>query len=112
MLDRLGDLPTIARFEPVLRARQRFVDNETEDALVVAYEAGASTYQLGRQFGLHRQRVSAVLLARGVETRYRVVTDDMAAEMLAMRDSGTSQTAIAARFGVARSTVGRVLAGM
>jgi hypothetical protein len=111
-LDRLVGLPSVVRDEPVLRGRQRFVDEETETALVEAYKAGASTYQLGRQFGLHRQRVSAVLLAKGVDTRYRVVTDEMAAEMLVMRDSGNSQTAIAAHFGVARSTVGRVLAGL
>jgi hypothetical protein len=109
MLDRLVDLPIIVRDEPVLRGHQRFVDEQTENALIEAYTAGTSTYELGRQFGLHRQRVSALLLKRGVEPRYRVVTSDMAAEMREMRASGQSQSAIAAHFGVARSTVSRSL---
>lgn len=109
MLDRLAGLPAVVREQPVLRARQRFVDEELEKALVEQYEAGVSTYELGRRFGLHRQRVSAVLLKKGVETRGRVVTDKMAEEMRSMRSAGMSHSAIAERLGVARSTVSRVL---
>lgn len=109
VLDRLAGLPTVVRDQPVLRARQRFVDEEMEDALVAEYAAGASTYELGRRFGLPRQRVSEVLLKRGVEPRYRVVADDMVAETREMRNVGFSQSAIAEHFGVARSTVSRAL---
>lgn len=108
-IDRLVALPTVAREQPVLRVRQRVVDEELEEALVEGYAAGSSTYELGRRFGLPRLRVSAVLLKRGVETRYRVVTEAMLAEMRVMRGSGLSQAALAEYFGVARSTVGRVL---
>lgn len=109
MLDRLAGLPAVVRDQPVLRRRRHIVGEETEIALVEAYEAGASTYQLGREFGLHRQRVSALLLKKGVEPRYRVVTDEMVAEMRDMRHSGYSQSAIARHFGVARGTVTRAL---
>lgn len=111
VLDRLAGLPTVVRDEPVLRRRRQVVDEETENALVEAYKGGASTYRLGREFGLHRQRVSAVLLKKGVEPRYRVVTDEVAAEMREMYNAGHSQSAIARHFGVARGTVTRAVLG-
>ena len=80
-----------------------------ELALVEAYPSAASTYELGRTFGVHRQRVSAILIRNGVPTRYRVITDEMSAEMRVMLDAGDSKTAIARHLGVARSSVSRVL---
>jgi len=107
LLDRVLGLPLVARDQPLLRGRQRFMDEEMENTLVAGYVAGASTYELGGRFGLHRQRVSAILIRHGVETRYRVVTDEMVTEMKAMLNAGDSKSAIAKHLGVARSTVSR-----
>ena len=108
-LNRLGELPRVAREQTEPRTHHRFVDEEMELALVEGYASGASTYELGRTFGLHRQRVSAILIRNGVTTRFRVITDEMLADMRAMLDAGDSKAAIARHFGVARSSVSRVL---
>lgn len=109
VLDRIRDLPTVVREQSEPRAHHQFVNDEMESALIEGYEGGASTYELGRRFGLHRQRVSAILVRNGVTPRYRVITDAMVTEMAAMLNSGDSKSAIARHFGIARSSVARVL---
>lgn len=74
-------------------------------ALVAAYEAGATVYQLAAQFGVHRQTVSRILKRSGVTLRRRTLTADEVAQLIRAHQEGESVERIAAQFHIQPSTV-------
>lgn len=105
----LLDLPVRSVEEPISRTvrAHRHLDVEELVALVAAYEAGSTIYELGALYGIHRNTVSQILERRGVRLRYHQATNvdlDRAAEL---SNSGLNLTEVAAAMGVGRTTLVR-----
>jgi DNA-binding CsgD family transcriptional regulator len=86
--------------------------NPTErDKLVKQYVAGASTYQLARQFGIHRHTVSKHLRTRGIVIRggRQKMTPDVIAVAAQLHASGQSLAQIGLRLGIDATTVHKAL---
>jgi lambda repressor-like predicted transcriptional regulator len=76
------------------------------DAVVAAYQAGASIKELGRQYELHEQTVRAQLLRRGVALRpWRALTDEQAVNIVASYQAGASLRELARQHGVAANSI-------
>lgn len=74
-------------------------------ALVAAYEAGATVYQLAEQFSIHRQTVSRILKRHGATMRHHTLTADEIGDIVRAHQAGESVYRIAERFVVQASTV-------
>jgi DNA invertase Pin-like site-specific DNA recombinase len=68
-LDRLPEL-TGQRQEPILHGVVRRLKPDEIDALVRAYEGGATVYELATRFKIHRTTVSEHLHHQGVKMRW------------------------------------------
>jgi len=85
---------------------------EQVSALLDAYQAGDSTYQLAERFGVRRQTVAATLRRAGVATRglERVeLTDEQRAEARRLWAEGVSYHQIGIGLGVSERVVSRTL---
>jgi DNA invertase Pin-like site-specific DNA recombinase len=91
------------------RKTARRLSSPDVHALVEAYGAGSSIYELARQFGIHRSTVSAILERKGVSRRYRLLEDDRLDRAVELYAAGKSLTDVGAALGVNRSTVALAL---
>ncbi|WP_424445935.1 hypothetical protein [Microbacterium sp. CH-015] len=81
-------------------------------ALVEAYTQGASVYELGRRFGIHRTTVSEHLHREGVPTRTvrrAILSDEERERAVDAGRSGMSVKRIAALVGATERVVARTL---
>jgi len=104
--------PDATRTPRTLPRRFAQLTNERVSALVEAYQAGDSTYQLAERFGVHRQTVAATLRRAGVTTRghERVeLTDEEHEHAQRMWDDGVSHHRIGLTLGVSERAVSRTL---
>ncbi|NKQ55625.1 helix-turn-helix domain containing protein [Amycolatopsis sp. K13G38] len=86
-------------------AVSRQLDDDQVQQLIKSYEAGATVYELGDQFGIERRTVSAVLHRQGVAMRRRGLTDEQIDDAVRLYSQGWSLARIAARMDVAADTV-------
>jgi len=86
---------------------KRFVWLTPDQAATVVerYQAGATVYELGRQFGISRKTVSAHLQRAGIPTRYRLLDGQAVAQATRLYLDGWSLARIASHFNVSPSTV-------
>lgn len=75
------------------------------EALVDAYRAGATVYELAEVFGISRQTVSGHLHRCGVQMRRQGLTVRQVDEAATLYGQGLSLARIGARFGVDAGTV-------
>jgi hypothetical protein len=75
------------------------------DALVTAYEAGATVYDLAAQFGINRKTVGQHLRARGVDTKQPGLHPDDVPTAATLYRDGWSLTRLADKFGTSANTV-------
>ncbi|MBC3193910.1 hypothetical protein H7X46_22880 [Pseudonocardia sp. C8] len=73
--------------------------------LIKGYEAGATVYELGDQFGIERRTVSAILHRHGVAMRRRGLSDEQIDDAVRLYHQGWSLARIGDRMGVAAGTV-------
>ncbi|POM23807.1 Sigma-70, region 4 [Actinomadura rubteroloni] len=85
------------------RAKQ-LKDTEARE-VVAAYKAGATVYQLGQRFGIHRVTVSNILKRHGVRMRMGGLESGQIEEAIKLYQEGWSLPRIGRRFGVADTTV-------
>jgi len=80
--------------------------------LIEAYWAGASTYQLAEQFGIHRETVAGHLRRAGISTRglERVeLTDEQLTHARILWEGGISYHRIGVALGLSQRAVARAL---
>jgi IS30 family transposase len=87
----------------------RQVSPEERSELVELYRSGKNTYELARQFGVHRVTVSRTLKQAGVEMRYQGLSAEQIAEAVNLYKAGNSLARIGEHFGVDHGTVWRQL---
>ncbi|MGV9300046.1 hypothetical protein [Amycolatopsis sp. NPDC003676] len=79
--------------------------NETQvDQLVAAYQAGASTYELGERFGVHRQTISRHLKARGIDLTPGI-DPKLLSQAAQLYEAGWSLARIATKYGISAETL-------
>lgn len=87
----------------------RQLDAEQTQALIDAYQAGATVYQLGPQFGIDQRTVGKILTRNGVPTKHPGLSPDDIAQAAQLYADGWSLAQIGERLGVTATTVHRRL---
>lgn len=97
--------------KPLQERAKRLSEAETTE-LVTAYRQGASVYELGRRFGIHRTTVSEHLHRAGVPTRtvrLVVLNDEDRERALDAARAGMSVRRIATLVGATERVIARTL---
>jgi hypothetical protein len=100
--------------EPIVRTPKRVSRRLRQpeiDKLVAGYKAGASVYELGRQFQIHRDTVSGILERQSVPRRGRPLSPAQIEKAVRLYGEGQSLAKIAPKLGCHPSTVRLALLG-
>lgn len=107
LIRKLPDAPTPVRETVRGRlpgtAKQLRPDQVQE--LIVGYQAGATVYELGTQFGIERRTVSHILRRHQVPMRRRGLSAEQVDEAVRLYESGWSLARISQQVGVDPTTV-------
>ncbi len=87
----------------------RQLDAGQTQALIDAYQAGATVYQLGPQFGIDRRTVGKILTRNGVQTKHPGLTGENIDWAAQLYEDGWSLARIGEQLGVPATTVHRRL---
>lgn len=87
----------------------RQLDAGQTQALIDAYQAGATVYQLGPQFGIDRRTVGKILTRNGVQTKHPGLTGENIDKAAQLYEDGWSLARIGEQLGVTATTVHRRL---
>jgi hypothetical protein len=98
------DRPSHRPVPSVRQDQTRLSDSQRAD-LLDRYLAGEPASALAKELGVHRATVFSFLRRTGVQTRYRILSDDDVAIARAMYEAGQSLAVIGEHFGVADRTV-------
>ena len=90
---------------PSVRQQQTRLTDSQRSELLDRYLAGEPATALAKEFGVHRATVFSFLRRAGVQTRYRILSDDDVAVAQTMYEAGQSLAMIGEHFGVADRTV-------
>ena len=90
---------------PSVRQQQTRLTDSQRSEVLDRYLAGEPATALAKEFGVHRATVFSVLRRAGVQTRYRILSDDDVAIAQQMYEAGQSLAVIGVHFGVADRTV-------
>jgi transposase-like protein len=82
---------------------------ETVSEIIAAYQAGATTREVGRRFGLAHSSVNKLLRAHGVSARRRSPSADEMRRAIELYEAGLSTRVIAQHLGCGASTILRAL---
>ncbi len=85
--------------------RARRLDDEEVRRLIQGYVSGATTYELGDQFGVDRHTVSAILYRRNIPMRGRGLSREQADEAVDLYSRGWSLARVARYLAVDPVTV-------
>ncbi len=83
----------------------RQLESQQVQELIAGYQAGATVYQLGDQFGVDRRTVSAILHRHDVPMRRRGISPDQIEEAVKLYGEGWALARIGERMGVDPTTV-------
>ena len=89
---------------PVGALSQQLDDDQVQQ-LIKGYEAGATVYKLGDQFGIERRTVSAILHRHDVPMRRRGLSEEQINDAVQLYHQGWSLARIGNRMDVAADTV-------
>ena len=98
------------RRKPDVRRLRKLTESEIQ-LLILRYDAGESTKQLGESLGIHRTTVACHLTDNGVQLRRksRRLTDEQVVEAAKRYASGDTLTMLADRYEVGQETIRREL---
>lgn len=108
LLQRPVSGPKVVRARTARKTARRLDANEV-DLLVERYEAGSTTSEVARRFGIHRSTVSLLLERQGVKRHYNLLQDDQLARATHLYQAGNSLVEVGKELGVNRSTVAYAL---
>lgn len=96
---KLPDLtgPVVERERPSAPRTARQIKGDQAQALITAFQAGATVYELGRRFGIDRQTVSRILKRHGIETRWRTITEEQVDTAVRLYEQGLSLAQVGER---------------
>ena len=73
--------------------------------IVEQYLVGRTVYELGAQFGVHRDRISRILEAAGVDRRYHQTVDVDLDRAAVLKSQGFTLQQIADQLGIGRTAL-------
>lgn len=94
---------------PKIHKLEQRLPPEVGEQVAAAYQAGASTTDLRRQFGLSQSSILKLLAEHGVASRHQGLTEDEALTVVALYQEGQTIMQLAEKFSVAFKTVRRAL---
>jgi transposase-like protein len=102
-----ADLPHVDRPNHRNYRMNRRLNPTDRHKLVEQYVSGTSTYELARQFGIHRHTVAEHLRRAGIVIRggHQKMTTDVTAVAVQLYASGQSLAQVSVRLGVDATTV-------
>ena len=92
-----------------IRQHQRRLNEAQALLLANNYQAGATVYQLAKDFGISRQTVSERLKKAGITMRQQSPRSELIDEMVGLYESGLSLAGIGDRVGTSPGTVHRYI---
>jgi transposase len=99
--------------ETVVREMRQEQNRQIEcDAaeIVLAYQRGASTNKLARQYGCHRHTISNLLKKNGVEvSQSKIKSEETVRQIIALYEQNHIIEEISEQFGVSQSCINRLL---
>jgi hypothetical protein len=101
--------PRVNGVDPRLYQMNRQLSPAERSELVELYRSGKNTYELARQFGIHRVTVSRMLRHAGVEMRNQGLSAKQIDDAAKLYEEGNSLTRIGVHFSVDHGTVWRQL---
>ncbi len=109
-LERQGKAPAASSRVPHQphKLSQRLSD-ETVAAILAAYQAGATTREVGERFGLAHSSVNKLLKEHGITARRRSPNPDEVKCAVQLYEAGLSARVIAEHLGFGASTITRAL---
>ncbi len=90
---------------PSVRQKQTRLTDSQRSELLTRYLAGESATALATELGINRATAFSLLRRAGVQTRYRILSDEDVAVARQMYEAGQSLAVIGEHFGVADRTV-------
>lgn len=103
---RLKIMPPRVQIPPQPPVRRVIQLNERQIARIVErYKAGATTYELATEFGVHRTTISQHIKAAGVKTRLQPLTPQQVDTAVALYARGLSLADVGRELGCHASTV-------
>jgi len=96
------------RIGPIMQ-RQRRLSKAQALLMAKRYQAGATVYQLAKEFGISRHTVSARLKKAGITMRQQSPGDKLIDLMVRLYESGLSLAMVGNRVGASPGTVRRYL---
>jgi hypothetical protein len=90
-------------------APKRFLSADHVTDIVQRYEAGETTHQVGKRYGISKTRVATVLRDQGVTIRRQGLNDEQIAEAGKLYAVGYSLAWLGTRFGVSHTTIATAL---
>ena len=96
-----------SRYRPTKLSHR--LPDETVAAIVIAYQAGATTRELGERYGLAHSSVNKLLKQRGIRARRRGQDPEETQYAVELYRSGESMRTIAKQLGFGLSTIRRAI---
>jgi hypothetical protein len=100
--------PLAYQDKPETRSK-RFLNPQNIADIVVRYQAGETTRQIGSRYGISKTRVATVLREQGVAIRRQGLTAEQASEAAKLYVGGKSLAWIGTRFEVSPTTIAATL---
>lgn len=97
--------PLPARPPRTAHGKARQLKEAEARELIVAYQGGATVYQLGQRFGISRKTVAAILKRHGIKMRMGGLSPKQIDEAVKLYEAGWSLARIGDRMGVNDKTV-------
>jgi len=94
--------------KPTVRSK-RFLTSEDIADIVARYQAGETTQQIGRHFGISKTRVASMLREEGVAIRRQGMSDEQVGEAATLYSTGRSLAWLGARYNVSHTTIAAAL---
>jgi DNA-directed RNA polymerase specialized sigma24 family protein len=99
------DAPVRRSPERPMPGRVKRLNEEQLQQLIEGYQAGATVYELGDQFGINRKTVGKLLKRLGVTMRIQGLSPEQVDEAVSLYEAGWSLARIGERLGVNAGTV-------
>ncbi|TQN41680.1 helix-turn-helix protein [Blastococcus colisei] len=104
----VGDRTSAPRTDQPHKLSQR-LSGGTVPTILAAYQAGATTREVGEQFGLAHSSINKLLKQHGITARSHSLTADEARQAVDLYEAGLSVRVIADHLGFGASTIMRAL---
>lgn len=103
ILDAIGDSPR--EFQPRVKRGWNRLSDETRAEVAIRYEAGDTTTQLAKDYGVAKSRIISILRTKNVVVRRQPLRPEQVSKAARLYDSGLSLSQVASQLDVNQETM-------